>query len=92
MAAYTNFEMPDREAFEEVIKDLTNGAPLDFTMIGSVFGPEFYELLLMTLLDANDAARAIQGAVNRLARMNLVPEIPQEVMDAHADAQRTLGL
>lgn len=90
--AYTKFEMPDRDAFADVCKDLENGAPLDFTMVGSIFGPEFYELLLMTLLDSNDAARAIQGAVNRLARMNVVPEIPQEIMDAHADTQRTLGL
>jgi hypothetical protein len=35
-------------------------------MCGSVFGPDFYQMVIYLLLDSNDAARAIAGAVNRL--------------------------
>ena len=58
---------PDRKAFREVCKAYAaNEHALTFTDIGSVFGPEFYELLLYSLMDAGDAARAIAGAVSRL--------------------------
>lgn len=73
---------PDAEAFGEVVKLLESGEPLTFTMVGEVFGPEFYELLLMTLLDAQDAARAIQGALNRLAtKGGIRSEIREAVED-----------
>lgn len=57
----------DREAFEEVAKRLEGGADLTFEMIGEVFGQEFWMALVMSLMDSNDAARAIQGAVARLS-------------------------
>lgn len=83
---------PDAEAFGEVVKQLEDGEPLSFTMIGEVFGPEFYELLLMTLLDAQDAARAIQGALNRLAtKGGIRSEIREAVENYDADAAQAVA-
>lgn len=56
----------DREALELVHEDLERGAELTLQHVGNVFGQEFWELIVMLLLDAQDAARAIQGAINRL--------------------------
>jgi hypothetical protein len=56
----------DREALELVIEDLEKGAELNLKHVGDVFGSDFWELIVMLLLDAQDAARAIQGAINRL--------------------------
>ena len=36
--------------------------------IGDVFGKDFYIMLVTMLMDAQDAARAIQGAISRLGR------------------------
>ena len=67
---------PDKKAFKQVYKLLYGGgsgdAPLPprlltFRMIGDVFGPDFYELIIYALLDAQDAARAIQLASARLS-------------------------
>jgi hypothetical protein len=49
-----------------VIEDLEKGAELNLKHVGDVFGSDFWELIVMLLLDAQDAARAIQGAINRL--------------------------
>lgn len=56
----------DREALELVNEDLERGAELNLKHVGDVFGSDFWELIVMLLLDAQDAARAIQGAINRL--------------------------
>lgn len=56
----------DQEAFETVSEALKHGQPLTHEMVGSVFGSQFWSLLVYTMLDSNDAARAIQGAINRL--------------------------
>lgn len=56
----------DREALELVAEDLEKGAELTYSHIGSVFGQDFWELLVMGFMDAQDAARAIQGAISRL--------------------------
>jgi hypothetical protein len=56
----------DREALELVEADLEKGQELTLKHVGDVFGTDFWELIVMLLLDAQDAARAIQGAVNRL--------------------------
>jgi hypothetical protein len=56
----------DREALELVVEDLEKGAELNLKHVGDVFGSDFWELIVMLLLDAQDAARAIQGAINRL--------------------------
>jgi hypothetical protein len=58
--------MIDREALELVEADLESGTELNVHHIGQVFGADAYELIIMLLMDANDAARAIQGAVMRL--------------------------
>lgn len=57
----------DREAFEEVAARLDKGEDLTFEMIGEVFGQEFWMALVMSLMDASDAARAIQNAMARLS-------------------------
>jgi hypothetical protein len=57
---------PSQKAFKQVCEKLAAGEELSLEMIGDVFGKDFYIILIGTLLDANDAARAIQGAVLRL--------------------------
>ena len=58
--------MPNKKAFKEVSARVDAGEQLTFEMIGDVFGKEFWMLIVLSLMDANDAARAIQGAINRL--------------------------
>lgn len=57
----------NREAFDNVAADLESGQQLTFAHIGAVFGDEFYFMIIESLMDAQDAARAIQGAMARLA-------------------------
>lgn len=57
---------PDRKAFELVCEDLERGNPLTFLHVGEVFGNDFWVLLVYAFLDSNDAARAIQGAIQKL--------------------------
>lgn len=57
----------NREAFEEVVKDLEGGQLLTYAHIGAIFGDQFYFMVIESLMDAQDAARAIQGAIARLA-------------------------
>ena len=57
---------PNPAAFKTVCKDIKSGQELTLEMIGSVFGSDFYCMIIYILLDANDAARAIQGSINRL--------------------------
>lgn len=45
---------------------LDKGSELTFAMVGDVFGQPFWELLVTSLMDSQDAARAIQGAIARL--------------------------
>lgn len=56
----------NREAFEKVAQQLEEGEELNLEMVGDVFGKDFYILIVMLLLDAQDAARAIHGAISRL--------------------------
>lgn len=58
---------PNKREFKVVYAELS--APNSFLtidMVGRVFGPPFYELIIQALMDSNDAARAIAGAVQRL--------------------------
>ncbi len=57
---------PSKKAFLKVCERLEEGEELDLEMVGDVFGSAFWIILVGTLLDANDAARAIQGSINRL--------------------------
>ena len=57
---------PNPAAFKTVCKDIKSGQELTLEQIGTVFGPDFYQMVIYLLLDANDAARAIQGSINRL--------------------------
>jgi hypothetical protein len=56
----------DREMFEETCTRLDAGEELTFEMIGDIFLKQFWMMLCYSLMDAQDAARAIQGAINRL--------------------------
>ena len=60
----------NKEAFEKVATDLENDdqLPLTLEMLGEVFGKEFWIMTIYLLLDAQDAARAIEGAFARLSR------------------------
>jgi hypothetical protein len=58
--------MVNREAFDTVVADLEAGNQLTLAHIGSVFGEDFWIMIVECLLDSQDAARAIQGAINRL--------------------------
>lgn len=58
--------MVNREELELVSKDLEAGNELTYEHIGRVFGSDAWKLLVYMLLDANDAARAVQGAIYRL--------------------------
>lgn len=60
-------ELPSREAFEKLYKELETGERgLTLSDVGRVFGQPFWELLVMCMLDANDAARAIQMSMLRM--------------------------
>ncbi len=61
----------NREAFEAVAKEAENGAELTFEMLGRVFGSDFWEMLVIALMDAQDAARAIQGAIGKLRQESM---------------------
>lgn len=58
---------PDDKAYKKVKIDLQKGRELTFAHIGAVFGPEFWYMVVESLMDAQEAARAIQGAINRLS-------------------------
>ena len=65
----------DRKAFKRIYdRHLIPVDCLSFTDIGDVFGAEFYEMMLYALMDAGEAARVIQGCVNRLKAGEKVDE------------------
>ncbi len=41
--------LPDRAAFEEVCQELAQGAALTFRQLGRIFGPDFWDLLIVSL-------------------------------------------
>lgn len=59
---------PNDEAYQSVKADLEGGELLTFAHIGEVFGPDFWYLIVESLMDAQEAARAIQGAISRLSK------------------------
>lgn len=59
--------MANKAAFKQVCAELEEGRDLTFEMLGRVFGADFWMLLVYGFLDAQDAARAIQGAIARLS-------------------------
>lgn len=64
----------NRKAFNKVFKGLEEGKQLTFDQIGEVFGQEFWIMLTIALMDSQEAARAIQGAISRLRTGEAVPE------------------
>lgn len=59
--------MPSQVEFDKVCDELNDGDDLTLEMVERVFGADFSMMLIYTLMDANDAARAIQGAIARLS-------------------------
>ena len=57
----------DREAFDTVEDKLENNGALTLEDIGAVFGADFWQLLVYTLVDAQVAARAIANALVRMS-------------------------
>lgn len=70
---------PNVEAFNDVCTALDAGQELTLEMLGDVFGQPFWIILVYSLLDANDAARAIQGAISRLRKGD--DEFPDDELD-----------
>ena len=57
----------NRAAFENIATRLEDGEQLTFEAIGDIFGKTFWIMLLYTVMDAAQAARAIDGAIRRLS-------------------------
>lgn len=55
------------KAFKEVKAALEKGDQLTLDAIGLVFGAPFYQLLVICLMDAQEAALAIAGSIQRLS-------------------------
>lgn len=58
--------MVNKKALKEVSSRLEAGDELTFEMVGAVFGSDFWCMLVMAFMDSQEAARAIQGAINKL--------------------------
>lgn len=79
---------PNRAAFNRVYKELDNGAAFNLNMVGDVFGKPFYELIILCFLDATDAARAIQGSINRLRMGEQADDTDDSLDDIEADGDK----
>lgn len=70
---------PDTEAFVAVCNKMDKGEPFLLEDAMDVFGTEFSITLVYALMEAGDAARAIQSAMNRLKageKTDEAPDIP----------------
>lgn len=61
---------PNDDAYGDVSIRLANGEELTFEMIGDIFGQEFWMILVYSLMDAQDASRAIAGAILALRQQS----------------------
>jgi len=52
---YHNLPKPNKEAFEAVCNEIDRGNQLTFRHIGLVFGQAFWELMVLSLIDAKEA-------------------------------------
>lgn len=67
---------PNKKAFKALCAAYVADPDHTLTLldVGKVFGDDFWMLLVYAFLDANDAARAIQGSIARLAQQPLPEE------------------
>ena len=65
------------KAFREVKKALENGDQLTLDAIGLIFGAPFYQLLVICLMDAQEAALAISGSIKRLSEGNYEKDVDE---------------
>lgn len=75
----------DRDAVERVAESLAKGNELTYEDIGNVFGSSFWMMLVESLMDSQDAARAIQGAVNRLRSHGIDVDDADDYLDEEED-------
>lgn len=57
---------PNRKEFNKLCREIEGGGALTFEGIGNIFGQDFWMMLVWALMDSGEAARAIQGAIQRL--------------------------
>lgn len=80
---------PNKSEFLQVVARIRlKKAQLTFEDIGKVFGPEFYVMIIYMLMDAQDASRAIAGAISRL-KTEASTMAPDEEPTAQATAEAT---
>lgn len=79
--------MANKRAFKEVCASLDAGNDLTLADVEAVFGADFSMMLIYTLMDANDAARAIQGAIARLSTRDVNAECPSDPAFEQVDAE-----
>lgn len=72
--------MPNKSEFKKVCEELEADDRLTFDQIGRIFGQPFWELIVLALMDAQDASRAIMNAINRL-RKGDEPEVQTDAQD-----------
>lgn len=58
--------LPNRKEFNKLCREIEAGEQLTFEGIGNIFGQDFWMMLVWALMDSGEAARAIQGAIQRL--------------------------
>lgn len=51
---------PNRLAFDRVCADLEHGVPLNLSMIGDIFGQEFWILILYSIANTNIQANKLE--------------------------------
>ena len=71
---------PNKKEFKLVCDELAGGQELTLAHVGRVFGQPFWEMTVILLLDSQDAARAIQGAISRLREEGNAPS-PEDFED-----------
>lgn len=54
----------DRDAFDQVVKEIESGTELNCQMLGSIFGQPFWILMMLVLVDTRkDLLRTIASAL-----------------------------
>jgi len=48
-----NLPLPSREEFEKLYTTLSHGVPLNLSMLGNVFGQEFWKLIVLVQTNIN---------------------------------------
>ena len=79
---------PNKAAFKRVCEELESGTPFTMNMAMDIFGNQFSEMFILCLMDAQEAARAIQGSINRLRMGEQVEDEDDSLDDIEADSDK----